>query len=61
MIGRFGGSPIIAGFSNERHSSTQSKVSLVAVAVKAKIFTELGIRLRMLPIYANVLRKSFPQ
>ena len=59
-FGRFGGNPIIAGFSKERLQDTQSKVSFVAVAVKAKFFTELGIRLRMLPISANALRNFFP-
>ena len=57
MFYQFDGNPIIiAGSSKERLCSTQSKVSLVAVAVKGKV-RDQNVDATYL---CNLLRKSFP-
>ena len=46
---------MIAGFSMDRCCMALSKVSLVAVAVRTIILTDLWSELQMLPISANTL------
>ena len=60
ILGLLGGKPIIDGFSIDKCCIALSSVSFVAVAVSAITLTDLGNKLRMLPISENALRKSFP-
>lgn len=60
ILGLLGGKPTIDGLSIDRWCIALSNVSFVAVAVSAITLTDLGIKLRMLPISENALRKSFP-
>ena len=52
--------PITLGVFIDRRSMTQSTVSRVAVAVNAKIGTDLGKIFLSAPISANSLRKVSP-
>ena len=55
-----GGSPIKTGFSIDKRHVTESKVSLVAVAITASVFTNFGIKHSTLPSSANTSLNSSP-
>ena len=54
------GNPIKTGISIDKRHVTEFKVSLVAVAVTASIFTDFGIIQRTLPSSANSFLNSSP-
>jgi len=55
-----GGNPIKTGVSIDKRCITECKVSLLAVAVTASIFTNFGIKQRTLPSSANSFLNSSP-
>lgn len=60
MLSLSGDNPITTGFFIDSLFMTQSRVSLVAIAVKAKIFTQHGRRLLMVPSSLNALQNVSP-
>ena len=60
ILDRFGGNPINAGSSNERLHVTQSRVSIVAAAVRANTCTEVEIKLTDTAYFCKCSMKIFP-
>ena len=60
IFGLFGEIPMTTGSIIAKRLTTALKVDLLAVAVRARIFTPDGITLRKVPISAKARRKSSP-